>query len=44
MEDIQKLRSLLFEFVERAVKEDADPEDKEALPKIAQILLDSFGY
>lgn len=42
MEDIQKLRSLLFEFVERAVKEDATPEELKVLPEVARVLKETF--
>ena len=43
MNDAQELRAVLFEFVKRAASEKTTPEEVEALPKVATILLGSFA-
>ena len=43
LEDVQKLREVLFEFVKRAAGEKATPEEVEALPRVAEVLLATFA-
>ncbi len=39
-----KLEALLFEFVERAVKKGATPEEIAVLPEVAQVLMNINRY
>lgn len=39
---IEEVRKVLMAFVKRASKENATPEELEALPKVAQVLTDTF--
>lgn len=39
---IEEIRNVLMAFVKRASAKNAPPEEVEALPKVAQILLDTF--
>lgn len=43
MEPTERLRIALLEFVERASKKDATPEEVQALPKVAEALLMLLG-
>ena len=40
----EKLERLLFEFVERAVKKGATPEEIAVLPEVARVLMDINRY
>lgn len=40
--EIEEMRRLLLEFIERATKKGATQTEVEALPKVAQVLVDSF--
>lgn len=42
MVSIEELRTVLFGFVKRAASEKATPEEVEALPRVAQVLLATF--
>ncbi len=42
MEAVQELREILLKFVKRAASEKATPEEVEALPRVAEVLLENF--
>lgn len=39
---IEEVRKVLMAFVKRASEKNATPEEVEALPKVAQVLADTF--
>lgn len=39
---IEEIQNVLMDFVKRASKKNVTPEEVEALPKVAQVLLNTF--
>ena len=43
MDDAEKLKEILFEFVKRAASNEGTPEEVAALPGVARVLLEMLG-
>lgn len=41
---MSELREVLFNFVKRAASKEATPEEVEALPRVAGVLVETFRY